>query len=72
MKRIALSVAGLLVLAATAVAGDACLAGSDCANACPLAKTANERLATGHEAMTVSKEVREEFVRTILANMEAI
>ena len=72
MNWIALSAAGLLLLAAAALGGDARLAGSDCANRCPLAKTANRRLATGHEALAVSKTAREEFVRTILANMEAI
>lgn len=63
--------AGAVVLAAALWAGD-CLSGSDCANCCPLAQEANHRFATGHEAVSVSPTLRADFVRTVLANLDAI
>ena len=71
LKRLLPILAVLALLATPGVAGD-CLSGSDCANMCPLAKSANQRLATGDEAATVSETLRKEFVRTVLANLDAI
>jgi len=54
-----------------ATAGD-CIEGSNCANCCPLAKAANERMATGHESVAVSPKIRKDFVDAVLANLAAI
>ena len=70
-KRLLPLLATLVLLAGPGLAGD-CLSGGDCANGCPLAKSANTRLATGTEAVTVSKTLHKEFVRTVLANLDAI
>ena len=72
LKRLAHLAGALALLAATTFGGDAYLSGCDCSNACPLAKAANQRLATGNEAVVVSETLRQEFVRAVLANLEAI
>lgn len=64
--------AALALLAATSVAGESCVSGSSCANGCPLAQTANARFATGTESVAVSKTIRADVVKTVLANLEAI
>jgi len=65
-------VAVFLISATTTFAGEQCLSGFDCSNACPLAKSANTRLATGHESVSVSETVRAENVHAVLSNMESI
>ena len=72
LKRLVPMAAALLLVAATVLAGNSCLEGTDCENACPLARHANTRLATGHEAVVVSETVRTEFVRAVLENLETI
>jgi len=72
MKRLFQLAVALVLASATSFAGDPCLSGSDCSNACPLARQANGRLATGHEAVPLSPTVRAGYVKVILANLEAI
>jgi hypothetical protein len=64
--------AGALALCAAAVFAGDCMSGTDCANCCPLAKQANERVANGNEALAVSTTLRGSYVKTILANLETI
>jgi len=71
LNKIFLSVAIAALCAGPAIAGD-CLEGSNCANCCPLAKAANERMATGHESLRSSEKVRKDFVDAVLANLAAI
>ncbi|MHC4952785.1 MAG: hypothetical protein ACYTGZ_02760 [Planctomycetota bacterium] len=71
LKKLALTVAITALCVGPASAGD-CLEGSRCVNCCPLAKAANERLATGHESLAVSKKARKDFVDVVLANLAAI
>ena len=51
-QRLTRLLAALALVVLPATAGD-CLNGTDCSNACPLAKHANTRLATGDEALKV-------------------
>ena len=71
LKKLALTVAIAALCVSPVSAGD-CLEGNNCANCCPLAKAANERMATGHESLVVSKKVRKDFVDAVLANLAAI
>ncbi|MEM8886140.1 MAG: hypothetical protein AAGD14_18905 [Planctomycetota bacterium] len=71
MKKLPGLMLALSVFALPAWSGD-CSTGSDCANCCPLAKVANERLATGTEALTVSSIVRKDFVGGLLRDIEGI
>jgi len=71
LKKLVLAIAITALSTGPATAGD-CVEGSNCANCCPLAKAANERMATGHESLLVSKKMRTEFIRTVLANLNAI
>jgi hypothetical protein len=72
MKHLHVLVLALAFLVLPAFAGDCCVSGTDCANQCPLAQQANARLATGTEALPVSKTIRHDFVKTVLENLEAI
>jgi len=72
IQRLALFSASLALLAAAALAGGSCASGSTCENQCPLAQRANQRLATGHEAVPVSKLVRAEYVKRVLDDLESI
>ena len=57
MKKWTALVLALALFAIPGVAGDSCVEGSDCENCCPLAKQANQRMATGTEAMFVASSV---------------
>jgi len=46
--------------------------GFGCENACPLAKSANQRRATGQESVKVSVELRREVAATVLTNLKKI
>ena len=72
IPRLALFTASLALLAAAALAGGDCASGSTCENRCPLAQRANQRLATGHEAIPVSRLVRVEYVKRVLLDLESI
>ena len=65
-------IAGCLLLFTAAVFAGDCVSGTDCNNRCPLAKSANTRLATGHEALPVSETLRHGYVKFVLANLESI
>ena len=74
-RRLTRLVAMLALVALPATAGD-CLNGNDCSNACPLAKHANTRLATGDEALRVAPAnqtlVQKEYVTAVLERLKAI
>jgi hypothetical protein len=72
LRRLSQLAGALAIVAATTAFGGDCLEGSTSCNACPLAQRANKRLATGHEAVSVSKTIRKDIVEAILANLEAI
>ena len=73
MKKMALSILGLIALPAVALAGEGkTLAGCGCDNACPLAQTANEHRSTGGEAVLASAKVRAEAVRVVVKNLASI
>lgn len=72
MKTLTGLVLALAFCAVPALSGDECLSGNDCSNCCPLAKQANARLATGMEAVAVSKTIRNDFIATVLRNVEGI
>ena len=72
IQRLALFSASLALGAVAAFAGGDGATGSACENQCPLAQSANRRLATGHEAVPVSKLVRAEFVKRVLDDLESI
>ena len=71
LKKMMFALAITALSTGPATAGD-CVEGSNCANCCPLAKAANERMATGHESLAVSKTIRKDFVKAVLANLAAI
>ncbi len=71
MKTLKVIVLALGLCALPALAGD-CLSGTECVNACPLAKQANTRMATGNESLSVSVTMREQLVKTVLRNVEGI
>ena len=71
LKKLFLTVAIAALSAGPASAGD-CFEGSNCANCCPLAKAANERMATGHESLVASQKIRKDFVDAVLANRSAL
>ena len=71
MKTIRALTLALGLFALPALSGD-CLTGTDCVNHCPLAKKANERMATGNEALAVSQTIRSDVVATVLRNCEGI
>lgn len=54
----------------SAIAGDC--SGFGCENACPLAKSANQRRATGTESVKHSAALQEEVATTVLANLKKI
>jgi len=72
MKKLTGLVLALAFCAVPALSGDSCVSGNDCSNCCPLAKQANERLATGTEAIAVSKTIRRDLVAAVLRNVEGI
>jgi hypothetical protein len=72
MKRLSALALALSLCAIPAWSGDDCGSGTDCTNSCPLAKQANNRLATGTEALSVSTTVRKDFVDAMLRCANAI
>ena len=72
MKKLSALILALTICAIPAWSGESCNSGNDCANCCPLAKQANDRLATGNEALRVSPTVRKDFVDAMLRNAAAI
>jgi len=72
IQRLALFTASLALLAAASLAGGDCASGSTCENRCPLAQRANQRLATGHEAVPVSATLRAELVKRVFLDLESI
>jgi hypothetical protein len=71
-----LALAFLAGLALPALAGDEpagrCLDGFDCDNACPLAHQANERRATGTEALALSPALRSDLAAQLRRNLGKI
>jgi hypothetical protein len=65
-----LALALAMLIPASAIAGGC--SGFSCENACPLAKSANQRRATGTESVTVSVDLRQEVATTVLANLKKI
>ena len=65
-----LVIAAMSALPLTAIGGEC--SGFTCQNGCPLAKTANERRATGSESVRASTVVREEVSATVARNLEKI
>ena len=75
-KRVFYLFAALTLVVSVASAGDQYLgdtrSGSSCENSCPLAQTANQRYATGCETLFVTSIIQQEFVQSVLENLEAI
>lgn len=72
MRILALALGWMAVAAPLASAGDRpALAGSTCANACPLAQQVNERRSSGGEAVLASSTARADFVRAVAANLKS-
>ena len=72
MKKLSGLILTLAVCAVPSWSGDCTASGNDCSNCCPLAKQANERLATGTEAVVVSPTIRKGFVNEMLRHAASI
>lgn len=77
MRGILLALVILIAVALPAAAWAQCCPSSGqtdykCTNACPLAKTASTRRATGNESTLTSESLRDAVAKTVAANLTKI
>lgn len=68
----ALALLAVLWSSSLALAGDRPLAGSSCANECPLAQAVHGHRTFGGEAVLTSARVRAETVKVVVQNLASI